>query len=141
MIYYTTFLYFFFYLAEELYPPIRRGDEAFLHDPHIGAVNSVSCSPFSRYVKNSESYKQYDYSHIFSFLGVVFYLFLYIRSRVYEQLRIRNNCKKKYSQYSSLRSSYYSSTIQTTPISAVRTNVSQLLNTLILIGIFCLFRF
>ena len=61
MMYYTTFLYFFFYLAEELYPPIRRGDEAFLHDPHIGAVNSVSCSPFSRYVKNSKSSKQYDY--------------------------------------------------------------------------------
>ena len=87
MIYYTTFLYFFFYLAEELYPPIRRGDEAFLHDPHIGAVNSVSCSPFSRYVKNSESSKQYDYSHIFSFLGVVFYLFFI------SEVECMNNCE------------------------------------------------
>ena len=34
--------------AEDLYPPVRRGEDVFAHEPHIGSVNACSCSPFNR---------------------------------------------------------------------------------------------
>ena len=34
--------------VEDLYPPVRRREDTFAHERHIGAVNAVCCSPFNR---------------------------------------------------------------------------------------------
>jgi len=34
--------------GESLFPPLRRADDAFAHDPHTGPVTGLSFSPFSR---------------------------------------------------------------------------------------------
>ena len=34
--------------GEALFPPLRRADDAFAHDPHTGPVTGLSFSPFSR---------------------------------------------------------------------------------------------
>lgn len=33
---------------DETFPALRRGEETFSHDVHIGPVNSIDCSPFHR---------------------------------------------------------------------------------------------
>ena len=35
-------------VADELYPPLRTGDDGFAHEAHIGTVNGCACSPFNR---------------------------------------------------------------------------------------------
>lgn len=34
--------------VDDVYASIHKGDENFHHDAHIGAVNSLDCSPFHR---------------------------------------------------------------------------------------------
>ena len=33
---------------DETYQPLRRATDAFMHDMHVGPVNSIDCSPFHR---------------------------------------------------------------------------------------------
>jgi hypothetical protein len=42
--------------VEEVYPSIKRGDDGFTYDPHIGYVHSIAASPFHRSVLITYNY-------------------------------------------------------------------------------------
>jgi hypothetical protein len=43
------FMLIFSSAVDDVYVPVRKGEEAFAHESHIGSVNALSCSPFARY--------------------------------------------------------------------------------------------
>ena len=47
IIYLFNFLTLYF-SVDELYPPVRRSEDAFSHENHVGSVTATHCSPFSR---------------------------------------------------------------------------------------------